>query len=82
MSAGYRKSNLEPDFVDFPCFSADFWVIFDPKMTDFELGPECRPEFFEVYLGILPGPFLGPPGPSLGPAWDPEVWDPDFNLKE
>ena len=34
-------------------FSSDFWVIFRSKMVDFELGPECRPELFGVYLGIL-----------------------------
>ena len=45
----------------------DFLVIFGSKTTHFELGPECRPELFEVYLGILPGPFLGPPWAPLGP---------------
>ena len=60
MSVGYGKLFFGPDFVHFPGFLTDFWVIFGSKMVDFELGPECRPELFEVYLGILPGPFLGP----------------------
>ena len=38
-----------------------FWCVFEPKMTIFELGPEYRPELFEVLPGVLPGSFLGAP---------------------
>ena len=44
-------------------------------MVDFELGPECRPELFEVYLGILPGPFLSPPWAQSGPGPGAGAWD-------
>ena len=66
-----RKLFFGPDFGHFPGFLDVFWVIFRSKMVDFELGPECRPELFEVYLGILPGPFLGPAWAQSGPRWDP-----------
>ena len=65
----YGKSNLGPYFGHFRGFLDDFWVISGSKMTDFELGPECRPELFEVYLGVLPGSFLGPPWILPGPPW-------------
>ena len=53
-------------------------------MVDFELGPECRPELFEVYLDILdpmgPGPRArgaqgpgGPRGGQEGPRKDPKT---------
>ena len=78
MSVCTRKLFFGPDFGHFPGFLTDFCVIFRSKMVDFELGPECRPELFEVYLDILtrgtngtgdqgggPGG-LGPMGP-MGP---------------
>ena len=68
MSVCTRKLFFGPDFGHFPGFLDVFWVIFEAKMVDFELGPECRPELFEVYLGILTrgtygGAFMGPMGP-------------------
>ena len=71
-----RKLFFGPDFGHFPRFLNVFWVIFRSKMVDFELGPECRPELFEVYLGILPGPFLGPAWAQSGPRRDPGTLGP------
>ena len=82
VSVSTRKLFFGPFFEHFPGFLDIFLVIFRSKMVDFELGPECRPELFEAYLGVLPGSFLdpswAPQGPSRAPGpgpWAlPGVW--------
>ena len=76
MSVGYGKLFFGPDFGHFPGFLDVFWLIFEAKMVDFEFGPECRPELFEVYLGVLPGSILGPSCALPGPPAPPGPWAP------
>ena len=78
VSVGYGKLFFGPDFGHFPGFLDIFFVIVGSKMTDFEFGPECRPELFEVYLGILPGPSLGPVWAQVGP---PGPWGRDLGTR-